>query len=261
MSQKALKGSPELAETIKRRRHELNLTIEEAASKAGVGSKTWCRYEAGESIRKDKCKGICKALNWRGFPGESAVDEGGFCLKEYENHEAWSVSIRECYGTVAAISFVIGSDILLDGVREDLEALSSMPKGTHVGQLDVSWLAPSLPEQFLPRYDYDFLYCMRATIERLRKAAHTGNELVAHSVMEELCLYLIVQEAGFLVDSMAMDMEDVGIDYDEKWADWIFEVFDDDDIVIFLYSGLYLDGNDGYHFDHWYDEKFFTKNI
>ena len=52
MSQKTLKGSPELAETIKRRRHELNLTIEEAASKAGVGSKTWCRcHNGGKSCK------------------------------------------------------------------------------------------------------------------------------------------------------------------------------------------------------------------
>ena len=58
MGQKSIKGSPELAEAIKRRRHELNLTIEEAASKAEIGTKTWCRYEAGESIRVDKYKGI-----------------------------------------------------------------------------------------------------------------------------------------------------------------------------------------------------------
>jgi len=44
----------------KHRRSMLNLTIEEAASKAGVGTKTWSRYEAGGSIRKDKSKGICK---------------------------------------------------------------------------------------------------------------------------------------------------------------------------------------------------------
>lgn len=66
MAQKIVQGNEALAGKIKFRRNELGLTIEEAASRAGVGTKTWSRYEAGESIRRDKCKGICKALNWKG---------------------------------------------------------------------------------------------------------------------------------------------------------------------------------------------------
>ncbi len=61
MPQKSIQGSKELGLKVKTRRNELGLTIEEAALRAGVGTKTWCRYEAGESIRRDKCKGICKA--------------------------------------------------------------------------------------------------------------------------------------------------------------------------------------------------------
>lgn len=62
MTQKTIQGNADLAKQIRLRRSELGLTIEEAASRAGVGTKTWCRYEAGESIRSDKCKGVCKAL-------------------------------------------------------------------------------------------------------------------------------------------------------------------------------------------------------
>ena len=51
MAQKTIQGNEFLAKQIKLRRKELGLTIEEAASRAGVGTKTWCRYEAGESIR------------------------------------------------------------------------------------------------------------------------------------------------------------------------------------------------------------------
>ena len=68
MAQKTVQGSENLAKQIRSRRNELGLTIEEAASRAGVGTKTWSRYEAGESIRKDKCKGICRALNWQTLP-------------------------------------------------------------------------------------------------------------------------------------------------------------------------------------------------
>ena len=73
MTQKTIQGNADLAKQIRLRRSELGLTIEEAASRAGVGTKTWCRYEAGESIRSDKCKGVCKALNWLSLPGQEAV--------------------------------------------------------------------------------------------------------------------------------------------------------------------------------------------
>jgi transcriptional regulator with XRE-family HTH domain len=69
MGQVSVKGGLELGKAIKLRRNELNLTIEEAATKANIGTKTWSRYESGESIRKDKYKFVCKALNWQSLPG------------------------------------------------------------------------------------------------------------------------------------------------------------------------------------------------
>ena len=58
---------------------------------------------------------------------------------------------------MAAISFAVGSDILLDHINEDMSELASMPIQTHIGQLNVSWLVDSLPKQFLMHYNYDFL--------------------------------------------------------------------------------------------------------
>ena len=87
MAQKAIQNNPKLAEMIKKRRNELHLTIEEAAQRAGVGTKTWCRYEAGEAIRHDKYKGVCKALNWLQFPTEDNT-EGTIDLEEYKNHKS-----------------------------------------------------------------------------------------------------------------------------------------------------------------------------
>ena len=57
MSSRVIEGSLTLDNAIKQRRNELKLTIELAASKAGVGTKTWSRYEAGRSIRQDKSEG------------------------------------------------------------------------------------------------------------------------------------------------------------------------------------------------------------
>ena len=99
MAGRSIQGSEALAAKIKSRRNELGLTIEEAALKAGVGTKTWSRYEAGESIRMDKCKGICKALNWHTFPDEE-VDER-IETDEYREHRAWSSFLEKklisCY--------------------------------------------------------------------------------------------------------------------------------------------------------------------
>ena len=88
MAQKTIQGNEALARRIKLRRNELGLTIEEAASRAGVGTKTWSRYEAGESIRKDKCKGICKSLNWRWL--QDGEEDESISIQEYKNHKAWS---------------------------------------------------------------------------------------------------------------------------------------------------------------------------
>ncbi|MGN0742458.1 MAG: helix-turn-helix domain-containing protein, partial [Candidatus Fimadaptatus sp.] len=92
MNRNVVQGTHKLADAIRKRRTELNLTIEEAAYRAGVGIKTWCRYESGESIRQDKAKGVCKALNWHSLPGADDKDDE-FDFDEYKNHEAWSESI------------------------------------------------------------------------------------------------------------------------------------------------------------------------
>ena len=47
MAQHTIPGNEKMAQMIRKRRIELQLTIEEAASRAGVGTKTWSRYEAG----------------------------------------------------------------------------------------------------------------------------------------------------------------------------------------------------------------------
>ena len=104
MAQKTIQGSETLARQIKSRRNELGLTIEESASRAGVGTKTWSRYEAGESIRKDKCKGICKALNWHAFPDQEGGENKGISIQEYKKHEAWSRFLENTFGDRAAMA-------------------------------------------------------------------------------------------------------------------------------------------------------------
>ena len=259
MAQKSIQGSAVLAGQIRRRRNELRLTIEEAASRAGVGTKTWCRYEAGESIRQDKCKGVCKALNWNSLPDQDEEDDRWLSIGEYKRSKSWSTFLEENYGPVAALSFAAGSDIVWDKINEDMRELTNMPAGTHVGQLSASWLADDLPEQFLMRYDYEFLYRMRCALIALRHRAKAGSPMTAHSVMEELLLYLCNEEAKALIEL------NNGIkDFDDKEeldyiGEWVFDLFEDMDIVTFLNSDLYVSPDHTYHYSRWDEEQFFMK--
>ena len=251
MAQKTIQGSADLAAQIKSRRNELGLTIEEASSRAGVGTKTWSRYEAGESIRRDKCKGICRALNWPALPGEEGKVKTRSIFEEYERHEAWSRFLEEHFGAEAAMAFAAGSDILLDHIQEDLTELASMPAGCHIGQLSISWLRDDLPEQFLMQYDYDFVYRLKCTVCQLRMRAKYRSTMVAHSVMEELVLYLCNEEAAALVE--------LNDECDEVDKNWVFDLFGDMDVVSFLYSNRYLDSDHSYHFSHWNEWQFYTE--
>jgi len=266
MSAKIIKGSAELGKKIRLRRNELGLTIEEAASRAGVGTKTWSRYEFGESIRHDKVLNICKALNWHTLPGFS--DQPEVDLDKYKNSEVWPQALADTYGDAAAISFVIGSNILLDHLQQDLETLSHKPKGTHIGELECSWLEGNLPPQFLTEYDYDFLYYLKSILLQYRAQAASGTPFIAHSVADELTLYLVMEESKFLMESIApyIPLEESPLEESDPedecfysdWETWPFDLFDDMDVVTFLYSDFYLDQNHSYHFVHWQEPQFYN---
>lgn len=257
MPQRSIQGDQELGRKIKHRRNELNLTIEEAASRAGVGTKTWSRYEAGESIRRDKCKGICKALNWRDFPDGKSDAEKKSLIEEYRDHEAWSQFLADNYGPGAAMAFAIGSDILLDYINQDQSDLASMPSGSHIGQLNTSFISGELPPQFLMRYDYEFLYNMKCVLLKLRRQAKHGMPIIAHSILEELIIYLCNEEAQAFIEIGAGADELIDNEHLNNSKDWVFDMFDDMDIITFLYSNVYLTEDLPFHFEHWSDQQFY----
>ena len=258
MSAKILKGSTELGNKIRLRRNELGFTIEEAASKAGVGTKTWSRYESGKSIRRDKVNSICKTLNWHILPNQEESEQTDMDINDYKCREIWPHALAETLGEAAAISSVIGSDILLDNIEQDLEALSCKPKGTHIGELNLSWLEDSLPPQFLMQYDYDFLYYWKTILIRYRNQAAHIKSFTAHTVIEELTLYIIMEKSKFLMEGIVpyLPSEDKYSYYD--WSNWPFDLFDDMDIITFLYSDHYLEKENLYHFEHWRKELFYA---
>ena len=261
MPPNTIKSSLKLGEAIKNRRTELNLTIEEAAAKAGIGTKTWSRYEAGESIRKDKVSSLCKALRWKTIPETTEVDANTeIDFQKYEKSEVWPPYLAERFGKQAAISFIIGSDILLDEINTDLAALSEMPRGSHIGEVPSSFLSAIMPQQFLVRYDYEFIWALRKRVLHIRKIAPYAKDMLAHSVIDELVLYLILEESRYLMEEaeLGVETDDDGDEY-AAWDEWVADLCDDIDLEMFLYSDLYaLTPDDIYHFDNWFKQEFYV---
>lgn len=187
----------------------------------------------------------------------SSQDDTTLTVKDYRSHEAWSASLEEHFGSWAALSFAFGSDFLLNEIEDDLNELRIQPAGTHLGQVESS-LACLLPQQFLTSYDYDFLWLMRCELINMQKRAGSGASMEAHSVLEELLIYLCNGETVAYIEST-----DASVLYDRKCEiknnDWLYDLFDDCDIVTCLYSDIWLPEDNTYHFAHWGEKKFYTR--
>ena len=257
MPPRTVVSSKSIGQAIKSRRVELGYTIEEAASRAGVGSKTWARYEAGSSIRADKLPSILKTLKWNRLPDSDGDPEIEDAIAEVNSsHEAWSPYLAESFGKMTAIVFALGYDLIMDYIRSDLRELASMPAGTHIGQLDSSWLAYALPSQFLMRYDYEFMYALERAVHMLQVQAHHGRAIVPHTVLDEIAVHLIETEGLSFLELGGLQ----GL-YDDECPEGIAgELCGDIDMQTFLYSSLsHVEPGDPYHFDHWNKRQFWTE--
>ena len=93
----------------------------------------------------------------------------------------------------------------------------------------------------------DAMYC---ELERLIAIAGNGGEIIAHSVLDEIILCLIVEEAEFLI-------EEENLEKDNNWGDWVYDIFDDMDVRTMLYSNWYISEDNCYHFSHWLKNQFY----
>ena len=259
MAPRTENGSKDLGAAIRARREELGLTIEEAAQRAGISVKTWGRYEAGSSIRKDKVVGVLRTLKIKALP-EKENDVGDSIIEQNpldgidSSHEAWSLKIAEQYGYDAASLFAIGSDIILDQLGEDLRELSSRPRGTHVGELGASWLSDRLPQMYLTRYDYEFVYELIRAVKGMRRAAKAKQLPIVHSVMDELAIHLIIEEGEIYYELFDLSLEKYNAECPEGLA---YEICGDSDFELLLYDEILpIYPDDLYHFKKWNEQQF-----
>ncbi len=171
------------------------------------------------------------------------------------NHEAWSAALEESLGRDAAIAFAIGSDWALDNAQLDLDLMASMPRGSHIGELDVSNLDGTLPLQFITRYDYDFPYMLVNRIRALRHMAKSGGRIICHTVLEEVALHVICEYAQFVFELAEYEPAE-----EADPAETFVEIAGDCDIDMCLYfqDCLVLHGGN-YHFDRWNEPQFFLE--
>ena len=100
------------------------------------------------------------------------------------------------------------------------------------------------------QYPYEFLYWMECTLLKMRERARIGADLTAHSIMEKRILCLCCEEAEPLMERNGEE------DAPKEWA---FDLFDDMDIVTYLYSDMYVAEGEDYHFDNWMKEQFYQE--
>lgn len=265
-----MQSSQNLGSKIKEQRILLNLSIEDAARISGVGAKTWGRYEAGQAIRADKIKGVCRALKWKTPPinddkRQEAENEYAWLEKIDSSDKGWSTVLYEAYGRKAAVSFAVGSDILLDYMNEDLNSLKERPAGTHIGQIPWNYLADMLPGQYLMRYDYEFLFRFKAVLISYRNRVTHGDDLYAHNVAEELIVRLIRDLSFDSVSDWEPSLKSIftneGESYnlDTTWYEWPEDLCGDDDVSYYLGDSRYTEPDDMFSFEHWFEPQFWVK--
>ena len=118
-----------------------------------------------------------------------------------------------------------------------------------------------MPQQFIMRYDYEFIWAMRQTLIKYRSIAPNTSSMIAHSVIDELVLYLVMEESMDLMENMKF-IFDPDNDEDEYFSrsKWAFDIFDDMDIVTYLYADLFpLAPDSPYHFSNWFKQQFFDE--
>lgn len=113
-----------------------------------------------------------------------------------------------------------------------MDELAAMPAGSHIGQLEISFIDGFLPRQFLMHYTYEFLYRMKCSLYSMRTRAQSGLPLRAHSVAEELLVTFCEQEASALIE-LSGKFYEIG---DETSGDWIFDLFGDSDLLLFEFA-------------------------
>ena len=164
--------------------------------------------------------------------------------------DSWSPLLAATLGADAARTFSLGVDVHRGLLTEDLEQLAHLPRGTHLGELEESWISAALPRLWLTRYDHEFCHYVLAVDEELcaRLCTHplgVGEPLV-RTVAEEMVLHQILTLGHAVARSQ-------GYSEGDPWEQWyLFLAGSAEDIDALYASNFFPLPEERLHIDHWF---------
>ncbi|NDR53069.1 helix-turn-helix transcriptional regulator [Actinomyces sp. 565] len=165
--------------------------------------------------------------------------------------EVYSQRLARTLGEDAARCFALGTFLFDMSVAEDLEGLASLPRGAHLGQLDETHIGSTLPQLWLTRYDYEFVFQLRGTARdmtlRLTDAGPASAEPLVRTMADAIVLHDIFNLGGVIADSRG-----AGIDED-RWEAWVDALSGPDQPAHALIAmGLVPPADAPDHFNNWF---------
>ena len=83
--------------------------------------------------------------------------------------------------------------------------------------------------------------------------------ITAYSILEELIIYLCNKEAQALIEIGAGADDFIDNEHLDDSENWVFDMFDNMDIITYLYSNEYLAEDHPFHFEYWSDQQFYME--
>ena len=156
-------------------------------------------------------------------------------------------------GEKAARCFAVGAFLYDQSLAEDLDSLKELPRGTHLGELEDTHIGTTLPNLWLTRYDYEFVFQMRRSAQLLCLRL-TGEEELAddgplvRSMAEALALH-DVYDLGCTVGAAAR-----GVLVDQgTWEEWVDALSGPDRPAHrAIYTMMIPPADSPEHFDNWF---------
>ncbi len=262
---------PAIGEDMRDRRRQLGLSVQQMAQLAGVTEQTWRNYEAGRTqVRGDKQEQVWDALGWHlptweerialtGIYDDAPTDDLG--VPPWDKIPtmlavAYSPLLASTLGERAARCFALGSFLYHQAVEENLRDLALLPRGAHLGLLDESHIADTLPALWLTRYDYEFVFQMRAVAMDLTRRLHDGAPAPAEPLVRSMAEALVLHDIlalGAVIASHDLLIEDNTTVEEEEWEGWVDSLCGPDQPVHWLIAtALVPPPNAPEHIDNWF---------
>ncbi|MDO4901574.1 DNA-binding transcriptional regulator [Actinomyces sp.] len=165
--------------------------------------------------------------------------------------EVYSQQLARTLGEDAARCFALGVLLYDMSITENLESLAELPGGTHLGELDETHVGSTLPQLWLTRYDYEFVFQLRESFRDMTRRLVSGGiapgEPMARTIADILVLHDTFTLGGTIANSRGADVPE------DRWEGWVDALSGPDQPAHMLVAmGLIPPTDAPEHFDNWF---------